>query len=181
MKALIVNRIGDFGLSLGIFAIFFVYGAVDYATVFAVSGHIDDASSICIASDFCVPVRDAISICLFIGAVGKSAQIGLHTWLPDAMEGFSLRWALLKLHYMQEHPLISWSTQNPGPAQLSSAILFGKIQEMSSVTVTEGQSAGNCKGSSETTREALHTPQGSLSEMAKPTTEESFSSLKFKQ
>lgn len=87
MKALIVNRIGDFGSSLGIFAIFFVYGAVDYSTVFAMSGHVDGASSIYIASDFCVSARDLITICLFIGAVGKSAQIGLHTWLPDAMEG----------------------------------------------------------------------------------------------
>jgi len=46
MKALIVNRIGDFGLSLGIFAIFFVYGAVDYSTVFALSAHIADSNSI---------------------------------------------------------------------------------------------------------------------------------------
>jgi hypothetical protein len=88
---------------------------------------------------------------------------------------------------MRENPLISWSTQNLEPAPLSSAILFGKIQEMASVTDSEGQSAGNCKGSSETTREALHTHQGSLSEMsgaaapAKPTTAKSFSSLTFKR
>lgn len=79
MKALIVNRIGDLGLSLGIFAIFFVYGAVDYSTVFAAAGHVDGASSIAIASDLRVSARDLISICLFVGAVGKSAQIGLHT------------------------------------------------------------------------------------------------------
>lgn len=87
MKALIVNRIGDFGLSLGIFAIFFVYGAVDYSTVFALSAHIDAPYYIWIGADFCLSARDFIGICLFIGAVGKSAQIGLHTWLPDAMEG----------------------------------------------------------------------------------------------
>jgi NADH-quinone oxidoreductase subunit L len=85
MKALIVNRIGDFGLSLGIFTIFFVFGAVDYVTVFAT---VSDLLGSCLIF-FCVEVDILTIICffLFIGAVGKSAQIGLHTWLPDAMEG----------------------------------------------------------------------------------------------
>jgi NADH-quinone oxidoreductase subunit L len=75
MKALIVNRVGDFGLSLGIFAIFFVFGAVDYSTVFA-------SASDLIGYKFFFAEFDAlVVICLliFIGAVGKSAQIGLHT------------------------------------------------------------------------------------------------------
>ena len=77
MKALIVNRIGDFGLSLGIFAIFFVFGAVDYSTVFATAGELLGTKLCFLGMEF-----DALSvICLFlfVGAVGKSAQIGLHT------------------------------------------------------------------------------------------------------
>jgi hypothetical protein len=68
-----------------------------------------------------------VGICLLIGAMAKSSQIGLHVWLPMAMEG--LNRAFLKLHYMREHPVfIFWSTVY--------FVSFGKIQN-------EGQSAGN--------------------------------------
>ena len=85
MKALIVNRIGDLGLSLGIFAIFFVFGAVDYSTVFASVSDLLGNKLIFFQMEF--DILSIICFFLFIGAVGKSAQIGLHTWLPDAMEG----------------------------------------------------------------------------------------------
>jgi len=105
IKALIVNRIGDFGSSLGIFAISFVFGAVDYSTVFATCSNIPGSHLIF----FCFESDALTVICLSssMGAVGKSAQIGLHTWLPDAMEGFYR--ALFKLHYMREYPNIFWS------------------------------------------------------------------------
>lgn len=77
MKALIVNRIGDFGLSLGIFAIFFVFGAVDYSTVFAIASDLLGTKFIFFRME--VDALSALSFFLFIGAVGKSAQIGLHT------------------------------------------------------------------------------------------------------
>ena len=81
MKALIVNRVGDFALSLGIFAIFFVFGAVDYSTTFATSSYF--ASVVPTSSNFPFDIPfdflTFISILLFLGAVGKSAQIGLHT------------------------------------------------------------------------------------------------------
>lgn len=77
MKALIVNRVGDFGLSLGIFAIFFVFGAVDYSTVFATASDLAHSAFIIAGLEF--DVLTVICIFLFIGAVGKSAQIGLHT------------------------------------------------------------------------------------------------------
>lgn len=85
MKAMIVNRIGDFGLSLGMFAIFFTYKSLDFSTVFALTPYLTEESLVL----FNIEINKLTFICilLFIGAVGKSAQIGLHTWLPDAMEG----------------------------------------------------------------------------------------------
>jgi NADH-quinone oxidoreductase subunit L len=85
IKAFIVNRIGDFGFALGIMATFYVFSTVQFDAVFAaVPGKV--ATTI----DFLgmrVSTMDTICILLFIGAMGKSAQLGLHTWLPDAMEG----------------------------------------------------------------------------------------------
>jgi NADH-quinone oxidoreductase subunit L len=79
-KAFIVNRIGDAGFMLGMFLIFVTFGSVDFRTVMAAAAH--------------MPVEHAwggtltvIAICLFVGACGKSAQLPLYVWLPDAMEG----------------------------------------------------------------------------------------------
>lgn len=85
IKAMLVNRVGDFGLALGIMAIFYVFKTVDFMTVFACAPHVAGTSFL-----FCNFEFDALTcicILLFVGAVGKSAQLGLHTWLPDAMEG----------------------------------------------------------------------------------------------
>lgn len=85
MKAMIVNRVGDFALSLGIIAVYFVYKSVDFSTIFAISYLFYEKTFIFFNLQF--DIITVISILLFLGAVGKSAQIGLHTWLPDAMEG----------------------------------------------------------------------------------------------
>ena len=85
IKAMIMNRIGDFGLVLGIMLIFIKYKAVDYATVFAITPLMKDVTVNFLNLE--VDLLTIIGIFLFIGAVGKSAQLGLHTWLPDAMEG----------------------------------------------------------------------------------------------
>jgi NADH-ubiquinone oxidoreductase chain 5 len=82
---MIVNRVGDFGLALGILTIFVKYQAVDYATVFAITPHFIGQSFNFLSLD--LNLLDTICILLFIGSIGKSAQLGLHTWLPDAMEG----------------------------------------------------------------------------------------------
>ena len=85
MKAFIANRVGDFGLIIAIALIYMTFGTVEYAPVFAaVSNHLNDKFAL-----FGTEFRsiDAICILLFIGAMGKSAQIGLHVWLADAMEG----------------------------------------------------------------------------------------------
>nr|YP_010164475.1 Nad5 [Polyopes lancifolius]QRM91070.1 Nad5 [Polyopes lancifolius] len=85
IKALIVNRIGDFGLSLGIFLTFYVFYSVDYLTIFSLSSLF--SSHYLMFMGFQIHSLTLIGIFLFIGAIGKSAQLGLHTWLPDAMEG----------------------------------------------------------------------------------------------
>jgi NADH-quinone oxidoreductase subunit L len=85
IKAFIVNRVGDFGFALGIFGVFFLFDAVSFETVFAA---VPEKSGTLI--DFLGLQFDALTILcilLFIGAMGKSAQLFLHTWLPDAMEG----------------------------------------------------------------------------------------------
>lgn len=80
-KAFIVNRIGDFGFILGIFLIFFVFGSVNYQEVFG------RASDPAFMSAVPAAVITVIALLLFVGAVGKSAQIPLYVWLPDAMAG----------------------------------------------------------------------------------------------
>jgi NADH-quinone oxidoreductase subunit L len=85
MKAFIANRVGDFGLIIAIALIYLTFGSIEYQTVFtAVSNHLDDKFQLL---GFEFRTLDAICIFLFIGAMGKSAQIGLHVWLADAMEG----------------------------------------------------------------------------------------------
>jgi len=90
MKAFIVNRIGDIGLVLGICAIFMVFHTVDYSALFKslaayTQTPIDRPTLSYLGCQ--VDIFNMIGILLFFGAMGKSAQLGLHTWLPDAMEG----------------------------------------------------------------------------------------------
>src|SRR5450631_932397 len=85
IKAFVVNRIGDFGFALGIFAVYEIFGSLQFDTVFAAAPDVAHNTI-----DFLGHQVDALTvtcILLFIGAMGKSAQLGLHTWLPDAMEG----------------------------------------------------------------------------------------------
>ena len=92
IKAMLVNRVGDFGLALGIMGIFSIFKTVDFTTVFACAnqftalpGPLSNHTFL-----FCnleVDILNTLCLLLFVGAVGKSAQLGLHTWLPDAMEG----------------------------------------------------------------------------------------------
>ena len=85
IKAFVVNRVGDFGFALGIFLIFYLFGTVNYSEVFAKIPNITDKNLVFLGITF--NAVDLICLLLFIGAMGKSAQILLHTWLPDAMEG----------------------------------------------------------------------------------------------
>jgi NADH-quinone oxidoreductase subunit L len=85
IKAFVVNRVGDFGFALGIFAVFTLFNSVQYDTVFASApDHVGETMRF-LAWD--VDALTLICLLLFMGAMGKSAQFLLHTWLPDAMEG----------------------------------------------------------------------------------------------
>ncbi|HZY33581.1 MAG TPA: NADH-quinone oxidoreductase subunit L, partial [Rhodanobacter sp.] len=86
LKAFLVNRVGDFGFILGIAAVMYWFGSLDYATVFANAPTIAGAT-VPIVNGHQWSVATLICICLFIGAMGKSAQVPLHVWLPDSMEG----------------------------------------------------------------------------------------------
>ena len=85
IKAFLVNRVGDFGFAIGIFLIFFFYGTVNYEEVFQQTPLLVQKEIIFLGIEF--NLITLVCLLLFIGAMGKSAQIFLHTWLPDAMEG----------------------------------------------------------------------------------------------
>ena len=85
IKAFVVNRVGDLGFMLGIFATFLVFGTVSIPEILAAAPGM--AGNTIGFLGYRVDTMDVICILLFIGAMGKSAQLGLHTWLPDAMEG----------------------------------------------------------------------------------------------
>ena len=85
IKAFIVNRVGDFGLALGIFLIFFYFGTINFQEVFDLSPQFTEKKLVFFGIE--TSLITLICLFLFIGAMGKSAQFLLHTWLPDAMEG----------------------------------------------------------------------------------------------
>jgi NADH-quinone oxidoreductase subunit L len=85
IKAFIVNRVGDFGFALGIFGVFMLFGTASYDPIFAAAASKASVTFHIFGMD--VNAITACCLLLFVGAMGKSAQLGLHTWLPDAMEG----------------------------------------------------------------------------------------------
>jgi len=85
MKAFVVNRVGDFGFALGILAVYQVFGSVQFDEIFANAALMSGTKVSFLGNS--LPALEVAGILLFIGAMGKSAQLGLHTWLPDAMEG----------------------------------------------------------------------------------------------
>ncbi len=86
LKAFLVNRIGDFGFILGIAAIYYYFGTLDYGAVFAMAPQFTD-KVVQVFPGLDWNVLTLIAILLFVGAMGKSAQVPLHVWLPDSMEG----------------------------------------------------------------------------------------------
>ncbi len=85
IKAFVVNRVGDFGFALGIFALFYLTGSINFDVIFAEAGTLAQTELQFLWSTW--NAAEVVALLLFIGAMGKSAQLFLHTWLPDAMEG----------------------------------------------------------------------------------------------
>ncbi|MBE1206814.1 NADH-quinone oxidoreductase subunit L [Aminobacter carboxidus] len=97
IKAFVVNRVGDFGFLLGIFGLYVLFGSVEFSTIFATAasylpaeGPAEHSDTVLNFLGYALDKHNALTIVcllLFMGAMGKSAQVPLHTWLPDAMEG----------------------------------------------------------------------------------------------
>jgi NADH-quinone oxidoreductase subunit L len=130
MKAFLVNRVGDFGFLLGIAAVLMYFNSLDYATVFANVG--DHAqTTITIFGNEPWSLMSVICICLFIGAMGKSAQVPLHVWLPDSMEGPTPISALIHAATMVTAGIFMVSRMSPlfelSETALSFILIIGSI------------------------------------------------------
>ncbi len=127
LKAFLVNRVGDFGFLLGIGLVAAYAGSLDYATVFAKGRELAAMTETVTGW----PLATAICICLFIGAMGKSAQFPLHVWLPDSMEGPTPISALIHAATMVTAGIFMVSRMSPlfelSQAALSFVIVIGAI------------------------------------------------------
>jgi len=141
IKAFVVNRVGDFGFALGIFAVYLIFGSLQFDTVFAA---VPDAAHNTI--NFLGHPVDAITITcilLFIGAMGKSAQLGLHTWLPDAMEGPTPVSALIHAATMVTAGVFMLARLSPlfeySPTALAVVVVVGGSTAMFAATIGMAQ------------------------------------------
>ena len=127
IKAFVVNRVGDFGFALGIFAIFVLFNSVDYETIFANAPTIVGDKIHFLSWD--LDALTVVCLLLFMGAMGKSAQLFLHTWLPDAMEGPTPVSALIHAATMVTAGVFMVARLSPlfelSPGALSFVILIG--------------------------------------------------------
>jgi NADH-quinone oxidoreductase subunit L len=141
MKAFIVNRVGDFGYTLGIFALFLVSGSVNFDTIFAAAPGLAGKSFGFLGYN--VDILTTICVLLFIGAMGKSAQLGLHTWLPDAMEGPTPVSALIHAATMVTAGVFMLARCSPlfeyAPGALQLVCLVGALTAFFAATVGTSQ------------------------------------------
>jgi len=130
LKAFLVNRVGDFGFLLGIAAVLFCFGTMDYAEVFAAAPSLE-GKTVSIIPGLEWQWITVICICLFIGAMGKSAQAPLHVWLPDSMEGPTPISALIHAATMVTAGIFMVSRMSPlfelSDAALSFVMLIGAV------------------------------------------------------
>lgn len=137
MKAFLVNRVGDFGYALGIFACFAVFGSIEFDVIFQVAGDVAGQSFTFLGME--VDILTTICLLLFMGAMGKSAQFLLHTWLPDAMEGPTPVSALIHAATMVTAGVFLVARMSPlyefAPIALSVVTLVGGITAFFAATV----------------------------------------------
>ncbi|AQS41331.1 MAG: Proton-translocating NADH-quinone oxidoreductase chain L [Candidatus Tokpelaia hoelldobleri] len=141
MKAFIVNRVGDFGFLLGIFGVFVLFGAVGFETIFARAGSGEYVQTLQFLS-WRFSGHDALTVVcllLFVGAMGKSAQFLLHTWLPDAMEGPTPVSALIHAATMVTAGVFMVARMSPvfelAPAALTVVVFIGATTAFFAATV----------------------------------------------
>jgi NADH-quinone oxidoreductase subunit L len=135
MKAFLVNRIGDFGFVLGIAAVVYYTGSLDYQSVFAVAPSAFEGKTMQIVGDLQWQAITVACICLFVGAMGKSAQVPLHVWLPDSMEGPTPISALIHAATMVTAGIFMVARMSPlfemSEAALSTVLVIGTITAFS--------------------------------------------------
>jgi len=137
IKAFVVNRVGDFGFILGIFGIYWLFQAVDYDTIFAAAPSMAGKTITFLGMQ--VDAMTTICLLLFLGAMGKSAQFLLHTWLPDAMEGPTPVSALIHAATMVTAGVFMVARLSPlfelSPTALTIVTLVGAITAFFAATV----------------------------------------------
>lgn len=136
-KAFVVNRVGDFGLALGIMAIFMIFGSVNFEDIFTAAP--EHAQTYFTFFGYEMHALTVIGLLLFVGAVGKSAQLGLHTWLPDAMEGPTPVSALIHAATMVTAGVFLVARMSPlyeyAPDALMVVTVFGALTAVVAATI----------------------------------------------
>ena len=141
-KAFLVNRVGDFGFILGLFLVWYTFGSLDYTTVFAQAQAFASKTMNLlgpVGGTWDVSVMTVICLLLFTGAVGKSAQVPLHVWLPDAMEGPTPISALIHAATMVTAGVFMVARLSPlynlSPAAMTVVALIGALTMMLGATI----------------------------------------------
>ncbi len=141
IKAFVVNRVGDFGFALGIFAVFYLFGSLQFDTVFAAAPEVAKGTLNFLGHDY--PALTVTCLLLFVGAMGKSAQLGLHTWLPDAMEGPTPVSALIHAATMVTAGVFMLARLSPlfeySPTALAVVVVVGGTTAMFAATIGMAQ------------------------------------------
>jgi NADH-quinone oxidoreductase subunit L len=141
IKAFVVNRVGDFGFILGIFAVYQLFGSLQFETVFGAAPEVAKTTINFLGHVW--PALTVTCILLFVGAMGKSAQLGLHTWLPDAMEGPTPVSALIHAATMVTAGVFMLARLSPlfeySPTALGVVVVIGGTTAMFAATIGMAQ------------------------------------------